>query len=113
MEYFVSNSEVDEIVISIEKQVIKSGQVLTIGAASLAGGGLAAMGAVGATTEKKLEEMYAKKAEVNTEVEKLESAPAVLTKIELTTKNYISIRNTVLILMHYLMGNSALFRSIL
>ncbi|MEC1302738.1 hypothetical protein [Lysinibacillus capsici] len=38
-----------------------------------------------ASTEKKLEEMYAKKAEVNTEVEKLSSASTVMDKIRLTT----------------------------
>jgi hypothetical protein len=153
IESFVSSSDIDEIIVNIEKQVIKAGQVLTAGAASLAGGGLAAMGAIGATTtfavastgtaiaslsgiaaqnatlaflgggslatgglgvaggtivlggialapalalgslifaattEKKLEEMYAKKAEVNVEVQKLTSATSVLTKIELVTKN--------------------------
>lgn len=40
-----------------------------------------------ATTEKKLEEMYKKKAEVNTEVQKLYSAGNVLAQIERTTKS--------------------------
>ena len=161
MEYFVSNSDVDKLVVSIEKQVIKAKQVLTAGAASLAGGGLAAMGALGATTtfaaastgtaiaslsgiaaqnatlaflgggslatgglgiaggtmvlggialapalalgslifaattEKKLEEMYAKKAEVTTEVEKLKAATAVLKKIEATTKKMVELAQSV------------------
>lgn len=154
---FVSSSDINEFVISIEHQVIKAGQVMTAGIASLAGGGLAAMGAVGATTtfaaastgtaiaslsgiaaqnatlaflgggalsagglgiaggtlvlggialapalaigslifasstEKKLEEMYAKKAEVNAEVEKLYSAANVMAQIKSTTRNMHSL----------------------
>ncbi|PID21901.1 hypothetical protein CSV61_06695 [Sporosarcina sp. P3] len=49
-EEFVSNSEIEQFVLTIEKQVVKAGQVLAAGIASLAGGGLAAMGALGATT---------------------------------------------------------------
>lgn len=48
-----------------------------------------------ATTEKKLEEMYTKKAEVDAEVQKLTSATAVLTKIELTTKNMYELATSV------------------
>lgn len=147
----LSSSDVDEMVVHIEKQVVKAGQILTAGVVSIAGGGLAAMGAVGATTtfaaastgtlistlsgiaaqnatlaflgggalsagglgvaggtmvlggialapalaigslifasstEKKLEEMYAKKAEVEAEVEKLNSANNVMGKIRSTT----------------------------
>ena len=40
-----------------------------------------------ASTQKKLEEMYAKKAEVNAEVEKLKSAINVMTQISSTTEN--------------------------
>lgn len=47
---FVSNSEIEQFVLTIERQVVKAGQVLAAGVASLAGGGLAAMGALGATT---------------------------------------------------------------
>lgn len=47
---FVLNSEVEQFILNIEKQVVKARQVMTAGIASLAGGGLAAMGAVGATT---------------------------------------------------------------
>jgi len=47
---FVSSKVLDSFVLNIEKQVIQAGQVLTAGVASLAGSGLAAMGAVGATT---------------------------------------------------------------
>lgn len=149
----VKHSDVEELVLNIERQVVKAGQVMTAGLASLAGGGLAAMGAVGATTtfaaastgtmiatlsgvaaqnatlaflgggalsagglgmaggtlvlggialapalaigsvifasttEKKLEQMYAKKAEVNTEVEKLSAASNVMTEIKETTQN--------------------------
>lgn len=150
---FVSNSEIEQFVLNIEKQVVKAGKVMTAGIASLAGGGLAAMGAVGATTtfaaastgtaiatlsgiaaqnatlaflgggslaagglgvaggtlvlggialapalaigslifasttEKKLQEMYAMKAEVNTEVQKLKSATDVMIQITSTTKS--------------------------
>lgn len=75
-----------------------------LGGGSLAAGGLGVAGgtlvlggialapalAIGslifaASTEKKLEEMYAKKAEVNTEVEKLRSASGVMDKIRTTT----------------------------
>ncbi|RFU64465.1 hypothetical protein [Bacillus sp. V59.32b] len=77
-----------------------------LGGGSLAAGGLGVAGgtlvlggialapalAIGslifaASTEKKLEEMYAKKAEVNTEVQKLKSATAVMTQITSTTKS--------------------------
>lgn len=48
-----------------------------------------------ATTEKKLEEMYAKKAEIEAEVQKLKSATTVLTKMELTTKNLFKLLDSV------------------
>lgn len=148
---FISNSEIEQFILSIEKQVVKASQVMTAGISSLAGGGLAAMGAVGATTtfaaastgttiatlsgiaaknatlaflgggsltagglgiaggtlvlggialapalaigslifssstKKKLQEMYAKKAEVNAEVRKLKSATDVMAQIMDTT----------------------------
>ncbi|MBD8036155.1 hypothetical protein H9635_05325 [Solibacillus sp. A46] len=161
IESLVNSADVDQLVVTIEKQVVKAGQVLTAGVASLAGGGLAAMGAVGATTtfaaastgtaiaslsgiaaqnatlaflgggslatgglgiaggtmvlggialapalalgslifaattEKKLEKMYEKKAEVNAEVQKLTSASAVLTRIEMATKNMYDLADGV------------------
>lgn len=75
------------------------GGALSAGGLGIAGGTLVLGGialapalAIGSlifasTTEKKLEEMYKKKAEVNTEVEKLKSAINVMTQINLTTKN--------------------------
>ena len=77
-----------------------------LGGGSLAAGGLGVAGgtlvlggialapalAIGSlifasSTEKKLEEMYAKKAEVNTEVQKLKSATDVMAQITRTTKS--------------------------
>lgn len=46
------------------------------------------------STEKKLEEMYAKKAEVNAEVEKLNSAANVMAQIKSTTRNMHSLADS-------------------
>lgn len=46
------------------------------------------------STEKKLEEMYKKKAEVNSEVEKLRSASNVMAKIKSTTNNMYSLADS-------------------
>ena len=48
-----------------------------------------------ASTEKKLEEMYKKKAEVNTEVQKLDSAANVLAQIEKATKSMYELADSV------------------
>lgn len=163
---FITNNDIENFVLTIEKQVVKAGQVLTAGVASLAGGGLAAMGAVGATTtfaaastgtaiaslsgiaaqnatlaflgggslatgglgiaggtmvlggialapavalgslifaattEKKLEQMYKKKAEVTAEVQKLDSASNVLNQIVDTTKSMYDLANSAKTLLN-------------
>ena len=75
------------------------GGALSAGGLGIAGGTLVLGGialapalAIGSlifasSTEKKLEEMYTKKAEVNREVEKLKSATNVMTQINRTTRN--------------------------
>ncbi|WAA11972.1 hypothetical protein [Fervidibacillus halotolerans] len=148
---FVAKTDLEEFIVDIEKQVVKANHVFAAGATSIAGGGLAAMGAIGATTafasastgtaiaslsgiaaknatlaflgggalsagglgvaggtmvlggialapalaigslifssttEKKLEEMYKKKAEIEAEIQKINSAINVMKQIERTT----------------------------
>lgn len=79
------------------------GGALSAGGLGIAGGTLVLGGialapalAIGSlifasSTEKKLEEMYAKKAEVNAEVEKLYSAANVMAQIKSTTRNMHSL----------------------
>lgn len=52
-----------------------------------------------ASTKKKLEEMYAKRAEVNTEVEKLKSAVNVMQQISDTTRNMYDLAESTSILL--------------
>ncbi|MFJ7736195.1 hypothetical protein ACIQ2D_07590 [Lysinibacillus sp. NPDC097287] len=82
------------------------GGALSAGGLGIAGGTLVLGGialapalAIGSlifasSTEKKLEEMYAKKAEVNAEVEKLYSAANVMAQIKTTTRNMHSLADS-------------------
>lgn len=98
------------------------GGALSVGGLGMAGGTLVLGGialapalAIGSlifasSTEKKLEEMYAKKAEVKTEVEKLSSAAKVMEQIKSTTANMHSLAEST---NQLFVGNIGIMKTII